>query len=241
MGLDLSGNIIYNNSIGPNGEVVKDFIADGLVHHLDAGNKNSYGGSGTTWTDLSGNNTNGTLVNGPTFNSSNKGSIVFDGTNDYVSLGASSIFNITNRVSIFSWINIDNTSGWDGIFGASSDSGGFLHFQLYQGGLNAYMYGPNVGYDRLDGVNLTVGTWNEVGLTFGDTTLRMFINGQQLATTPTGTSNNFSSATDVRIGRVHDDTRFFGGKIANCRVYNRTLSSTEVLLNYNIQKSRFGL
>ena len=234
------GGVIFN---GPSADVkdYKNIITRGLSFYVDASTLESYPKSGTIWYDLSTNNLSSTLVNGPTFNSSNQGSIVFDGTNDYVSLGNSSIFNITNRVSVFSWINIDSASGWDGIFGASSDSGGFMHFQLFNGGINAFLYGPNVGYDRLDGVNITAGTWNEVGFTFGDTTLKMFINGQQLATTPSGTSSNISSATDVRIGRVHDDTRFFGGKIANTKVYNRTLTSNEVLHNYNIQKGRFGL
>ena len=60
-------------------------VTNGLVLYLDAANKKSYPGSGTTWTDLSGNNNTGTLTNGPTFDSNNGGSIVFDGTNDYVS------------------------------------------------------------------------------------------------------------------------------------------------------------
>jgi hypothetical protein len=58
-------------------------VTDGLVLYLDAGNVKSYPTTGTTWTDLVGVN-NGVLTNGPTFNPSNGGSIVFDGTNDYV-------------------------------------------------------------------------------------------------------------------------------------------------------------
>jgi hypothetical protein len=60
-------------------------VTDGLVLSLDAGDRNSYPGSGTTWRDLSGNNNSGSLVNGPTFNSANQVSILFDGVNDYVS------------------------------------------------------------------------------------------------------------------------------------------------------------
>ena len=58
-------------------------VTDGLVFYVDAGNSNSYPGSGTTWSDLIGSN-DGALTNGPTFDSANGGSIVFDGTNDYV-------------------------------------------------------------------------------------------------------------------------------------------------------------
>ena len=57
---------------------------NGLVLALDAANTKSYPGSGTTWTDLSGRGNTGTLTNGPTYSSANGGSIVFDGTNDYV-------------------------------------------------------------------------------------------------------------------------------------------------------------
>jgi hypothetical protein len=61
-------------------------VTDGLVLALDAADTNSYPGSGTTWNDLSGNGNTGTLTNGPTYSSDNGGSIVFDGTNDYVPL-----------------------------------------------------------------------------------------------------------------------------------------------------------
>ena len=61
-------------------------LTDGLVFAVDAANKKSYPGSGTTWTDLAGSN-DGTLTNGPTFNSGDGGSIVFDGTDDLVDFG----------------------------------------------------------------------------------------------------------------------------------------------------------
>ncbi len=66
-----------------NSQVVKD----GLVVCLDAGNPKSYPGTGNTWYDLTINGNNGTLTNGPTFSSINGGGIVFDGINDYVSVG----------------------------------------------------------------------------------------------------------------------------------------------------------
>jgi hypothetical protein len=60
---------------------------NGLILALDSGDRNSYSGSGTSWTDLSGNGNTGTLTNGPTYSSTNGGSIVFDGSNDYIDLG----------------------------------------------------------------------------------------------------------------------------------------------------------
>jgi hypothetical protein len=77
-------------------------VTSGLVLALDAADKNSYPGSGTTWTDLSGNGNNGTLVNGPTFSSANGGSIVFDGVDDYVTCG-------TNSSTLVSSMTISST------------------------------------------------------------------------------------------------------------------------------------
>ena len=63
-------------------------VTNGLVLALDAADRNSYPGSGTAWTDISGRGNTGTLTNGPTYSSANGGSIVFDGTNDYVDCGS---------------------------------------------------------------------------------------------------------------------------------------------------------
>jgi len=86
-------------------------VTSGLVLCLDAANKRSYPGTGTTWTDLSGNSNNGTLINGPTFNAGNQGGIVFDGTNDYISIGSQNI--VGTGTSPFSVeLCIYNTKNW---------------------------------------------------------------------------------------------------------------------------------
>ena len=86
---------------GPN------IITDGLVLALDAANSRSYPGTGTTWSDLSGNGNSGTLTNGPTFNSGNGGSIVFDGVDDNISFSGNT-FNYSpgtsGEVSLEIWV-----------------------------------------------------------------------------------------------------------------------------------------
>ena len=92
-------------------------VTSGLVLALDAADKLSYPGSGTTWRDLSGNNNIGTLTNGPTFSGANMGSIVFDGTNDCVTLAINSLFNFgTGDFSIFCWIKSSKVSDFSTIF-----------------------------------------------------------------------------------------------------------------------------
>jgi len=77
-------SVIYTNPYS----LIPPIVANGLVFNVDAGDSTSYPGTGTTWTDLSGNGNNGTLINGgPAFNSADGGNLIFDGVNDYVSFG----------------------------------------------------------------------------------------------------------------------------------------------------------
>jgi len=92
-------------TIGSGVKLIKELdpvVTTGLQLYLDAGNASSYPGSGTTWTDLTVNGRNGTLTNGPTYSGTNGGSIVFDGTNDFVqctgSLSAAALRNFSNAV-----------------------------------------------------------------------------------------------------------------------------------------------
>jgi len=77
-------------------------VTNGLVLALDAGNTKSYVSGSTTWFDKSGRGNNGTLVNGPTFNTGSLGSIVFDGVNDYVDSGNISTTILSNNQFTFS-------------------------------------------------------------------------------------------------------------------------------------------
>ena len=215
-------------------------VTDGLVFAVDAGSTRSYPGSGTTWKDLSATGINGTLTNGPTFNSSNGGSFLFDNTDDYVSLGASSELSITNQISVFSWVKVNTFSAWDGVFG-TYDGGNFVHFQLAYGRLNVYIYGPNAVYGSLDSgyYKLTAGEWSNIGLTFGSQTLKVYLNGVAMPTTVTGSSANIGGTSEMSIGRVFSGSRYLGGNLANTMIYNKALSQAEVTQNYNAEKSRF--
>jgi hypothetical protein len=217
----------------------QNIVTNGLVLNLDSANKDSYPGTGTTWYDLSGNGNNGTLLNGVAFNANKNGGVMyFDDTDDTVSIGNSSLFSITNAMTVFAWVNPSSTSGWDGIFGGSIS--GFVHFQLYFGTINVYIYGPNVSYSNNDSYSVPANAWISIGFTYDGTTLKVYVNGSQLATTVPG-SGNVNSNSDVRVGWAYDTSRVFGGFIGTTQVYNRALSATEVLQNYNAQKIRFGL
>lgn len=138
-------------------------ITDGLVLYLDAANPKSYPTTGTTWSDLSGNENNGTLINGPTFNLSNNGSIVFDGVNDYGSLG-NSLGNGFSQITVNAWINVaslGNNIARDVISGCDGGSGGVPSvFNLSLLNLDNPLYLPS----SFQGINIFFGI-KPVGIT----------------------------------------------------------------------------
>jgi hypothetical protein len=83
-----------------------NIVKDGLVLDLDAAKLQSYPRTGTLWNDISGNNYVGVLTNGPTFNSSNGGSVVFDGVDDFIEFG--DVLDLgTNSLTVSHWLNLN--------------------------------------------------------------------------------------------------------------------------------------
>lgn len=210
-------------------------VTDGLVLALDAANPKSYPGSGTTWYDLSGNGINGTLVNGPTYNSSNLGSLVFDGVNDYVNLGNNSITQFPHNspwtFTFTGQIVTQNTSFPGFMVKGSSPSSGVLVF--YTSGGNLYTKHnnsqPGVSVSTADPF---VYSWTHNGS--GPT--RIYINGSYRSAGPTMVSTDTTNSLLLGSGDAFGNVKIF-----NVLKYNRQLSDKEVLQNYNALKGRFGL
>ena len=195
----------------------------GLVLTLDAGNLYSYPGSGTTWTDLSGNNNDGTLINGPTYSNTNGGIITFDGTNDYVTGSISNLSVYT--VSIFMKILGLKVGG--GLFCAGTQ----VVFQM--GGANVWQFNS-----AFTGYAPTVGQWYyTVGVQTASTQI-LYINNTQVASASATTS---LGTTGYVLGRRDNGLIYVNYQLATVSVYSRVLSTTEMLQHYNLLKGRFGL
>jgi len=223
-------------------------VTSGLVLSLDAADRNSYVSGSTTWNDLSGNNNNGTLTNGPTFNSGNGGSIVFDGTNDFVDCGNGTSINITNNVSVNVWFKITAvTTTYQGII-AKRNAGGNTNYGINFNNSLFQLYYNTTGTYRVLNVNyssyFTTNTWYNVFGTLAQnstsTDAKMYLNSSLIASS-TLLENITTIATNLTIGQSSSTTELFNGSIGNTQIYNRVLSATEILQNYNAQKSRFGL
>ena len=218
-------------------------VTDGLVFAVDAANKKSYPGSGTTWTDLAGSN-NGTLTNGPTFDSGNGGSIVFDGSDDKVTVGNTPLLQITGDITIMTVVKFispyqqyrEMVSKW------VSDSNREFEFRLDSNGKLAFL---DDNGKKVQNANLTVPldkiTVTAVTRNLNTNKIEFFINGQSDGQVNySGTVG--TSTSDVGIGCRANAT--FGLNNLNIfltQIYNRALSSTEITQNYNALKSRFGL
>ena len=221
---------------GPN------IVKDGLVLHLDAANTKSYQSGSTTWFDKSGYGNNGTLTNGPTFSSVNGGSIVFDGTNDYVTVPPSTSLTIEGEgLTLGAWVNYNLTQeDWRGIiYKASANSSGF---QLFIDSSERIAFGiiTTTGFARPNsGVYLSPNTWHYIVGTYDGTNMKIY-EDTVLRNTLAKTGTIVNANTNLNIGRSFP-TEEMPGNIAQAQVYNRALSAEEILQNYTATKSRFGL
>jgi hypothetical protein len=220
-------------------------ITDGLVLCLDAANPKSYGGSGTTWTDLSGLGNTGTLVNGVGYNASNGGSLSFDGVDDYVNLG--SFFTYQN-FTISLWVSPGSAtqSQYANIF--DNNHTGIINFVLQQNNLNhnEYGFGVNLNPNPGSGVNLptlAVNVWTHLAFTFTPSDRVIgYVNGSFYNQGNLANNKNILySNQKLSIARWSNGGRHWNGRISNFSVYNRVLSAAEVQRNFLAMRGRFGI
>lgn len=219
-----------------------NIITNGLVLNLDAANPRSYPPpyNGTTWTDLSGNSNNGTLTNGPTFNSGNGGSIVFDGSNDFVSTN----YNIALTDFTFCmWFKAPDSTNPQSIrlMDKNYITGMWLGKNANNGAPNSWGGGikesaPPYGIY----LTLTDGQWHFLVSIRSGTTHTLYGDGISNTTSNTVSATALSTG-NMAIGSVNGGGSYFKGNIAQTTIYNRALSASEVLQNYNATRARFGL
>lgn len=228
----------------------KNFIPyDGLKLYLDAGKGLSYSGTGSNWVDLSGNYNNGFLTNGPTYNSANEGTIVFDGTNDYISFNSqplsSTAFTIilnfkistfTNQGTKYRRLIAINQTGYafDNPFAFFVNDTGKLGYLVGNGASNTEEMLTITG-----GPTLEINKWYHAALTFNGTQKKLYIGGNLVSTITNSTTFTNSLNNKLIIGSRNGTDGCMQGSIGTVHVYNRALSDAEVLSNYSIYSSRY--
>ena len=225
-------------------------VTDGLVLCLDAGNTKSYPGSGTTWTDMSGNESHGQLNNGVGYNGSNGGALSFDGVNDIVETQTLSTQFLNTGLTLSIVLFYDYKTSNDNVisWGNAAFNGTFYSWELRLRGLSVAEFSPGIGPGGT-GAPLRLSydppiDWNGrivcIDVTYVANGLAtMYENGVSRATidyTGVGTSDVTHT---VRIGRGTDT--YFPGNIYNVKLYNRALTASEIQQNFNATRSRYGI
>lgn len=228
-------------------------VTSGLVLALDSANRKSYPGSGTSWNDLTLNNSAATLNNSPTFSTENVGNFSFNGTNNYITVPYSSALDVNNFSVSFVFKTSTNDNSHDTICARNGDvyssQNGWSISRLRNGlslanCLRFYIWGNAVGME-IQGPAVSDNIWRHATITVSSTPsvfMKIYINGVIYNTTNALPGGNFYSGTpQFKIGVDKNNTDFWTGNIANMYYYNKTLTDTEVLQNFNSLRSRYGL
>jgi hypothetical protein len=194
---------------------------------------------GTTLIDLTGRGNSGTLTNGPTYSSSSGGSIVFDGTNDWVSCSSNPSYNVgTGDFSVFCWMKSSNKSNYQTIMTLddAATGNGILFYANTNDGVLRTWIGGSVRNGTIDICN---NTWNFVGVTRISGTVTHYINSISNGTYVA--SGSVIANQNLRLGSYDGSGYMFNGNIAQVSIYNRALTVAEIQQNYNATRGRYGI
>ena len=260
------------------GVIIKSnpLVANGLVLQLDAGNLASYKGTGTTWTDLSGNGYHSTLTNGPTYNMANKGFLTFDGVDDYANGVAVPSTSGNNSRTVMVWykstanrnttlldkgaITIDNAEQLFLAYTNGVGIGASSYPPTNNGGIVVCFWGNDLIYP-IAATTLFDGNWHFVAYTYdnSNTSVRICFDGnfatsvyQWNTSWTTNNSKPFVLPRSINttnnpylIGQTRAAYWGYGGtygsaNIPSVQIYNRALTESEILNNFNATRSRYG-
>jgi hypothetical protein len=224
-------SVAYNSSI----------VTSGLGMCLDAGNPRSYPGSGTNWYDVSGNLNTNSLINGPTYNSSNGGTLIFDGVNDYSSgTNTSSLY--TGDMTAEAWIKVNASSlDWVRIVGTGGNSGNRTFGLWYATDRRILWQRYGAGDPSIYPTTpvLDIGSWYHVVATTTGSSHVLYLNGVSIGT-GTGAGPWPASGEAITVGFAGFHT-YTNSNIGIVRLYTVGLTATQVLQNFNANRGRYGI
>ena len=230
---------------------VASVVSSGLICHLKTAPP-----TGSTWTDNVG-NSNATLANSPTYSSSNGGYISLNGSNQYVMTSTSLNAQISgtspsksNAQSIFIWCypteqgiivseigQATINTGWHDS-NIEILSSGVVDFSVWHGSL----------VNKVSSAAKSFNNWYYLGWTYSGTTLTAYINGASVGTVTLTRSAPFNNGQNLHYAlgaadsqEMGSDGSFCAMRVGSFQVYNRALTSDEVLTNYNSNKYTYGL
>jgi hypothetical protein len=234
-------------------------VRSGLILCLDAGNIKSYPGSGTTWFDISGNGNHFTLFNGPTYNSSNRGSIVFDGVNDYAAsnnnINLTSYSYIMCEVWFMSNVTspnamlIEHTANWNtnpGGLGLSIntngnvDTPGTMHTNHNTFGGRNYLFSIGTNWNCQTNI-FSIISDSTGRLTYCNGNLTSFDAGPGYPTNTVTTAGGSFANAILYLGSRGGTVAFFNGRLASVKIYGIKTNASQVTQNFEAYRERYGV
>lgn len=220
-----------------------DIVGSGLTFYMDAGYSTSYSGSGTSSFNVAGaSGGDGTLINGVSFSSSNGGSFVFDGTDDYISLSYSSeVFNFGTRDFTYTcWYKCNTNDLYQRLLSIGAFAT-ITNFQFERQGQSAVVVHVDSQLVVFSSSN-PIGTWQNYAVVRRSGVVTVYQNSISIGSSASALAGPITSTTTPTIGSNGPQvSTIFNGSIPVTSMYNRALSASEILQNFNAQKSRFGL
>jgi hypothetical protein len=219
-----------------------DIVEDGLVLHIDAADKNSYPGTGSTWYDLSGNGNNGTIRSGQSFNSGNAGNFYFNGLNNqYVVIPHDSNLNVGNNITVNIWFYLIDTSIFRCLISKLPyDYSLGWELDINAGGRFRVTFRPSATQINFLGPILYVNNWYMGTMTFDNSGVKLYVNGLYGGGTSSGGPVTLNSNASLRIGGREQNPNYIGN-ISYVSIYDKPLEDYQILQNYNATKGRYGL
>ena len=214
-------------------------ISDGLVFYLDAANRRSYSGSGNTTYSLV-NGIGGTLYNGIGFTSSYNGIFTFDGTNDYIEFDYNSAINNISQFTIECWYKSSNINVEGILFNTNTylfttPAYGY-HLEIYQSKLLFQVFPSESAVQST--ITLQNNNWYNLIATYNSGNINLYVNS---SIGGTGSATFNPSTGSLLLGKYRSGQHVLNGQLGIIKFYNRALSATEILQNYNATRKRFGL
>lgn len=223
--------IAYNTSI----------IRNGLVLYLDAANSKSYPGSGTTWTDLSRNNNNGTLINGTTFSSLYLGGLINDNLDDYIDTNYTTG---VNNFTITIWAQRTSESFWSVIW-ANEVWNNETGYVAYLTSSNQLVFSRGGGSTPITSIitNSNLPSFYIFSVNSSNNAT-VYQNASLVGSGAIAAPGSITKTIKLNTRHSNDgnsfaDRRF--GNIYSFNYYNRVLSQVEIQQNFNATRSRYGI
>ena len=222
-------------------------ISDGLQLYLDAGNASSYPGSGTTWTDLSGNGKNYTLTNGPTYSSSNGGIITFAGASSQYASSTLSLYNSTTfpAYTMNLWAYPTGAGNFVSVLGQATINTAYHYSAIEISASGVIKFGQWIGSMATIATSTqSLNAWYNLVITYSSSLATAYVNGVSVGTSATTWAapgaNTFMALMAIDTTNM-GTSAYASGSLGAFMVYNRSLTAGEVTTNFNALRSRYGV